>query len=113
MVLTAQDTFIKHIMYQTIEKPRHTKYIYDLDIQKDEHTNLELKTFNLTLELNPQIQVYHLLFTTYFSSTYLIYKIQMGYLFTSTFYVILQSHSSRCPVDTISISRSKYKTIIY
>ena len=28
------------MMYQTIEKPRHTKFIYDLDIQKDKHTYL-------------------------------------------------------------------------
>ena len=46
---------------------------------KDEHTNLWLKTFFLTLELNPQSQVYHILFTTHFSSICLICKIQMGY----------------------------------
>ena len=42
------------MMYQTIEKPRHTKFIYDLDIPNDEYANLFLKTFTLTLKLNPQ-----------------------------------------------------------
>ena len=41
-------------MYQTIEKSRHKKIIYDLDIPKDKHIKLQLKTFILTLELNPQ-----------------------------------------------------------
>ena len=35
-----QDTYIKHMMYQTIQKPRHTKFIYDPDIPKDKHTYL-------------------------------------------------------------------------
>ena len=36
-------------------KPRtHTKFIYDPGITNDEHINLWLKTFILTLELNPQ-----------------------------------------------------------
>ena len=99
-------------MNQTIEKPRQTKFIYDLDIPKDNHTNLQLKKFTLTLELNPQSQVYHLLFTAYFSRIYLIQKIQMGYLFTSNFHEILQSHSYGCLVDIISISEqgSQYRT---
>ena len=48
-------------IHQTHYVPNHREtkaykiYIYDLDIPKDELTNLELKTFNLTLELNPQI----------------------------------------------------------
>ena len=100
-------------MYQTIDKSRHTKFIYDLDIPKDEHVNLQLKTFTLTLELNPQSQVYYLLFTAYFSSICLICKIQMGYPNTSNLHEILQSHSSRCLVDIISISESNHKPMIY
>ena len=34
----------------------------------------------------------------------------MGYLNTSNLHAILQSHSSRCLVNTISISKSKHKT---
>ena len=108
-----QDTFIKHIMYQIIEKSRHTKFIHDLDIPKDEHINLWLKTFTLTLELNPQSQVYHILFTAHFSSICLICKIQMSYLNTSNVHEILQSHSSGCLINTISISESNHKTMNY
>ena len=100
-------------MYQTLKKPRHKKFIYDPDIPKDKHTDLKLKMFTLTLELNPLSQVYYLLFIAYFSSIYLIYKIQMGYRFTSNIHAILQSHFSGCLVDSISFSETKRKTMIY
>ena len=41
-------------MYQTLKKSRHKKFIYNPDIPKDKHTNLKLKIFTITLELNPQ-----------------------------------------------------------
>ena len=52
-------------------------------------------------------------YLSYFSSIYLIYKIQMDYPFTSKLHAILQSHSSRCLIDITSILETKYKTMIY
>ena len=100
-------------MYQTIEKSRHTKFIYDLDISKDDHTNLQLKTFTLTLELNPESQIYPILFIAHFSSICRICKKQMGCSITSKLHEILQIHSSGGLVNIISISESKHKTMIY
>ena len=49
-----QDTFIKHMMYQTIEKPRHTKFIYDPDIPKEIHPNFRIKSSKLGISFTVQ-----------------------------------------------------------
>ena len=84
-------------------EPSHTNFIYNLNIPKDKRIKLWLKTLILTLELNPQSQSYHLLFTVHFSSICLICKIQMSYPYTSKCHEILQNHPPLCLVYTIKI----------
>ena len=61
LILISKGSPNTRYIHQTHYVPNHRETkaykicIYDLDIPKDELTNLELKTFNLTLELNPQI----------------------------------------------------------
>ena len=78
-------------------KTSHKAYLYK--------TTLKQHKYNIFNE-SPK-------YLSYFSSIYLIYKIQMDYPFTAKLHAILQSHSSRCLIDITSILETKHKTMIY